>query len=157
MYKNNGFSAERTILSIPGIVKEIIVPQHTPAKLIHMHIKEGDEVYFPVNNTNRCGSVLSWSIERNDSINEARRITKKIFIRLAPNQLKTDAFLNNEKFKMFVPGEKEEDWHGMDIQDALQQVIEITGRDDFLKNKLFWEAFYTGGAQGGVYFCDTFK
>lgn len=157
--KNVGYSAERTILSIPGKAKSIstINSDYYREELIHMHVKEGQTVCFPVNNTNRCGSVLTFAAEdRNSAISNAREITREIFIRLEPHNTATEKFLSgNDKFMMFIPGRKEEDWHGMDIQDALQKVIKVTGRFDFIGFEEFWKAFYKGGAQGGTYWVDT--
>lgn len=157
--RDNSFSAERVIMSIPGkIQKTIDHHDKTNLPLLHMHVHNGEEVCFPVNNALRCGSAISVHEERNQSIEIAKQAIKDVFIMLEPNNYETDSFLYGKDyfhefkdFKMFEPGKKETDWHDMDLEEALYRVRFYTGKKNFICDKKFWKAFYKGGAQGGVY------
>jgi len=159
-----GFSAERVLLSIPGKVKEIInlenAKKYDGVKLIHLHIKEGDEVDFPYNNALRCGSVISFNKNRPKAIFEAQIATSNIIIRLEPNNERTKKWLETENdFRMFRPGKDEVDWHGADIQKALAIIKRITKSSfsDLVNTKNFWKYFYKGGISGGIFATDSYK
>lgn len=156
----NRWSAERVLMSIPGKIQAIEMgyAKHI-AKFIHLHVKEGDEVNFPVHSAERCGSVITLEDFRRDAINEAKRAVKEIFLRLEPHNKETEYFIGSgPDFRMFIPGEKETDWHDVDIAEALQMVKSITSVNfnKILHNKKFWKYFYKGGIQGGVYYIDTY-
>jgi biotin carboxylase len=59
--------------------------------------------------------------------------------------------------------EKVCDWHGLQIQAALDKVLQYTGvhlrettsDNEVVLGKIFWQAFLKGGTQGGVYIIDT--
>lgn len=158
--QNLGFSAERCLLSIPGKIKSIVeVTKNYPSvKLVHLHVKKGDEVNFPYNNPSRCGSVISFDKERSDAIYHAQIAVTNIILRLEPNNKRTINWLNSEnKFLMYKIGSKEIDWHEADIQKNLSFIKKITSIPikKIIKNKNFWKWFYKGGIQGGLFAIDS--
>jgi len=150
-----GYATERAIMSIPGKIKDIL---HLEGKYHYsfLYTKNGDEVSFPVNNAKRCGSVLDFSPDRTVAIHSAEQRLKNIFLRLEPNNKLTEEFISNTKFRMFIPSEKEKDWHGFDIEEAIGFIQKITKNNSFFRDKKFWDYFYKGGIQGGVYYIDTY-
>ena len=157
-----GFSAERCLLSIPGVLKEFInidrVQKYAGVKLVHPHVNITDELKFPYNNAFRCGSVLSFMKSRSDAIYQAQVATSNIVLRLEPNNKLTDKWLKEDKkFQMFCSGEKELDWHGSDLEKALTMIKAIKGVsfNDLINTKNFWKYFYKGGIQGGLYALDS--
>lgn len=156
--KSLGYSAERVLLSIPGKLKKIeknTLINNMGQRLLHLHVKERDELHFPENNAQRCGSAISFSQNRNESIFIAQEMIKNVFLRLEPNNRMTEDFLIS-RFRMFRPGSKEEDWHNVDIEEALNKVFSLTKKKNFEKVENFWKYFYAGGVQGGVYAVDTY-
>ena len=155
------FSAERVFLSIPGRVEYIHSVHINPYR--HMHVKKGDLVYFPSNNAQRCGSVISRSFSRSKAIEDAKNEIKLSLIRLEPRNNITENFLNDDdeyyNFKMFETIKKENDWHDCDMEEALSRVTKYTDYSikDLFNDKKFWKYFYKGGVQGGVYYIDSYK
>ena len=157
-----GFSAERVLLSIPGKLKEVINLNNTSnypgIKLIHLHVKPGDELHFPCNNAQRCGSVISFSKGRSDAIYRAQVAAANTILRLEPNNKETLKWLKaDDGFRMYSPGKKETDWHDADIAKNLEIITEITGKSiqQIIKIKNFWEYFYRGGIQAGIFSIDS--
>jgi biotin carboxylase len=157
-----GFSAERVLLSIPGKLKEVVNLKQTSnypgIKLIHLHVKPGEELHFPYNNTQRCGSIISFSKERSDAIYRAQIAAANTILRLEPNNKETIKWLKaDDGFRMYSPGKKETDWHNADIAKNLEIIIEITGKSlqKITNTKNFWKYFYRGGIQGGLFCIDS--
>ena len=158
-----GFSAERVLLSIPGKLKEVVNLNQTSnypgVKLIHLHVKPGDELHFPYNNAQRCGSVISFSKGRSDAIYRAQIAATNTILRLEPNNKETLKWLKaDDGFRMYSPSKKETDWHDADIAKNLELIIEITGKSiqQITNTKNFWEYFYRGGVQAGLFCIDSF-
>jgi biotin carboxylase len=171
-----GYSAERALMSIPGKLKEIIkfeeynedvswnvnkkLPEEESGgvKLLQLHkTAEGSELKFPMNNAFRVGSAISFSKKRDAAVLYAQRGVQNTFFRLMPNQKETDVWIwEDNGFAMFEPGNKETDWHGTSIADALYLVKKTTGIKTNQMNRLFWKYFYKGGAQAATYFYDSY-
>jgi len=154
------YSSERAVLSIPGKVKKIygVMSANKYSELVYMHIKDGDEVFFPINNAQRCGSVITKGRSYIEAINKAQRAVSKIFLRLEARKNITEDFIASSEFTLFEPGLEEKDWHDINIFQALHKIYEITSIEPnkIINNELFWKAFYTGGIQGGVWFVDSY-
>jgi len=156
------WSAERNILTIPGVVKEIQSCNMTNSRpnFIHFHADAGDKVNFPTNNAERFGSAVTSGVTREGTIRSADNVVQDILVRLEPNNKDTENFIKYEhsEFKMFETIKKENDWHGIDFAEALEKVFVATEKkySDIKSRSEFWKYFYKGGVQGGVYFCDTY-
>ncbi len=102
------FSSERAYISIPGVVKEVIglkeAKESFNVKEVFPRVNIGERVFFPKNNVEKCGNVISLATTYEDAILASRNAIKKIFIRLKPNDEKTDEFLSS-----FNDNLKEED------------------------------------------------
>lgn len=92
-------AAERAFISIPGKVKEIIIPDsrnfknQSVIKNLFMRVKPGDELDFPKNNVEKCGNVIAISQNREIAIETAVDYVSSILIRLAVNYPKTEQYL----------------------------------------------------------------
>jgi biotin carboxylase len=154
-----GYSAERVFLSIPGIIDEVIPTKKTKClKELRLYNNSKEEVFFPENNSLRLGSAITFSKEgRDEAIYYAQDSVKNHVIRLKANNKITENYLNSDKgYFAFLPGSKEIDWEGRDIEFALKQVRAITGIKSFLNmSENFWKYFYKGGVQGAIYYIDT--
>ncbi len=93
----NKTSAERSFISIPGIVKEIETPKKQPKGVmdIYCSVAISDKVVFPKNNVEKCGNVISLAETRVDAIKYAEKCAAEILIRLEPNIWETQEFLFN--------------------------------------------------------------
>lgn len=89
------FSAERAFISIPGIIKEIIVPYVKPKGIKDRFIgcKKGDKVVFPRNNVEKCGNIISLSDTRDNAIKIAEKDAADIVVRLEGEVWETEQFL----------------------------------------------------------------
>ncbi len=158
--KRHDWSAERCLISIPGKIREIIGLKEAKkfANPVHLHIKEGSEVEFPINSASRCGSAITHENTREKAISNALRANKEIVLRLEPNNEKTNKFLLSDDFRMFISGYRESDWHGVETQEALLKIVETTGvkLKAMIGKTDFWKCFYKGGIQGGIYYIDSF-
>ena len=158
-------AAERTIISIPGKIKKIYGIDDAKStngnKVVYFWKKEGDEVDFPINNMGKCGCVVNKLYNAQMASIIANIARKKIFIRLEPNNKKTEDFLFDKDNLKFISAFREAatDCYGRDVQDALEKVSEHTGMilHGLLKVKNFWRCFLKGGVQGGVYIIDSMK
>lgn len=92
-------SAERAWISIPGIVKKIHGLEQKKNKFvknIFPRVKEGDEVTFPRNNTEKCGNVISLADTYEKAINSCEDVIKNIVLELKNPDAKTKAFLERK-------------------------------------------------------------
>jgi len=157
-----GFSAERVLMSIPGRLKDVInlekARKYPGVKLIHLHVRCGDELNFPSNNAKRCGSVITYDRVREDAIHQAQIASSDIVLRLEARNPLTIKWMEEENsFRMYSPAKKELDWHDADIARNLQKIKNITGTPvrEIIKAKNFWDYFYKGGVQGGIFAIDS--
>lgn len=96
-------SCERAWISIPGIVKEIYGIQNANSiseirdVLPRTNVKTGTEVFFPKNNVQKCGNVISVSENYEKAKKSAEKAVSEIFIQLEPKNLQTDSFLKCEE------------------------------------------------------------
>ena len=90
-------SAERAWISIPGIVESVTGYEAARAvpfvRDVFPRAAQGDLVFFPVNNVEKCGNCLAAAPDRESAIRAAETACRAVFIRLkAPNE-RTDEFL----------------------------------------------------------------
>ena len=158
--KKLGFSAERVFLSIPGKLKEIqrFNLSSNSCPFVHFHVKDGDELSFPYNNADRCGSAVSFALTRHNAISSAKELVKDTLLRLESNNKETEKFIKHAEFDMFKTIDSETDWHECDMEEAFEKVCIATeiSPSKILKDKKFWKYFYKGGIQGGVYYIDSY-
>lgn len=162
----HNYSAERVFISIPGVIESITYPSSIFNVDCFMHVYPGDEVFFPENNAQRCGSVISANATRNGAINCAKEAIKDMHVILKPNVESTNDFLFGNKkdheqdydYRAFVPGDLETDWHGFDVQEALDKILRCTNAaySQIKTDDNFWQAFYKGSVQGGIYYIHSF-
>jgi biotin carboxylase len=95
-------SAERAFISIPGRVARIEGADDartSPAvKAFFLRVIEDSNVVFPSNNVEKCGNVITKASDRAKAIKLAQDAIEKIFIRLAPDNDATEAFLSGKAF-----------------------------------------------------------
>jgi biotin carboxylase len=91
-------SAERAFISLPGKVASIegcVEAERMPyIKQLFLRVAPGDRVVFPANNVEKCGNVISQAPTREDAVLAAESAARAIFIRLAPGESETEAFLS---------------------------------------------------------------
>lgn len=96
------FSAERAFISIPGKIKEVIIPYSKPKGIKDRFIncKAGDIVVFPKNNVEKCGNIISLADSRDKAIKLAEKDAADIIVRLEAQVWETEEFLfnNNDNF-----------------------------------------------------------
>lgn len=91
------FSAERAFISIPGVIKEVILPKSKPKSIKECFVscKPKDKVVFPRNNVEKCGNVISLESTRDKAVKSAEKYASEITIRLETNIWETQEFLFN--------------------------------------------------------------
>lgn len=92
------FSAERAWISIPGTVEDVILPDCSSSKIVkdflpRATVSKNGKVDFPRNNVQKCGNVITLSENREDAVSEAHKAVSEVFIKLKPNDRRTDDFL----------------------------------------------------------------
>ncbi|OQY38633.1 MAG: hypothetical protein B6229_05385 [Spirochaetaceae bacterium 4572_7] len=92
-------SVERAIISIPGIVKDVITPNKLPkgVKDLFLNVSKGDTKIFPRNNVEKCGSIISKDKTLQKAVKSCEKVQSEIIIRLEPNNFETQEFLFNSK------------------------------------------------------------
>lgn len=150
-----------------------------------IHTKKGERVVFPVNNVQKCANIISVAQNYDEAINSAEQAVRSLFIRLVPNNLETAEFIERktyawvpDAFVLTVPEnivavikmgqsgfgllpkieeEPARDWHGCSLQEAFNNVQNLTicKKTDFTAD--FWRAFLRGGIQAGVWYLETKK
>jgi biotin carboxylase len=95
----NRTSAERAVISIPGIVRSIHGLERARStgrvKNVFLRIEEGSPVRFPENNVSKCGNVISAAPDRASAVEAAEKAARAILIRLETGHRDTDAFLQS--------------------------------------------------------------
>ena len=88
-------SVERAIISIPGIVKDIVTPDKPPKGIrdIFLDVSIGDSKIFPRNNVEKCGSIISIDKTLQKAVKSCEKAQSEILIRLEPNNFDTQEFL----------------------------------------------------------------
>lgn len=93
-------SAERAWLSIPGKVSKIYgldeVKQIYGVRDVLPRVKNGDKVDFPRNNVEKCGNIIAVGINSEQAYKSAEEAISSITLRLEPNNLETEKFLDGE-------------------------------------------------------------
>ena len=92
--------AERALISIPGIVADILgvedARQLAGVEHVFLRIAPGDEVLFPSNNVQKCGSVIAAGEGRAEAVAAAERAIQALCVRLRPDTEKTTRFIFRE-------------------------------------------------------------
>jgi biotin carboxylase len=95
----NWTSAERALISIPGVVRSIHGLEQARStkhvKNLFLRIEEGSAVRFPENNVTKCGNAISAAPGRASAVKAAEKAARSVLIRLEPDQDDTDAFLES--------------------------------------------------------------
>jgi len=100
-------SAERALISIDGIVKDIKILDYSDLKVEHdknifLSIKKGSKVVFPRNNLEKCGNVIISAENKNVAINQSELIISNYLIELESSNIDTkNYFLKNFKHKAY--------------------------------------------------------
>ncbi|OJF75987.1 MAG: hypothetical protein BKP49_09195 [Treponema sp. CETP13] len=167
-------SAERAWISIPGMatkIENISKAKTIPGvRDVFPRISAGDITSFPLNNVEKAGNVISCLKNRNDASKACNEARKCIFIRLSTHNKQTDAFLEQPLDTQFPPSafpvselmslneakkSTMTDWNGLTIKESLSILPSLIKTKVPMKDKKFLHAFYRGGLQGAVYFCET--
>ncbi len=95
--KKRDVSAERAVISIPGIVERIEGENEAAGeegvREIFLRVRPGNKVSFPTNNVEKCGNVITALPSREKAASAASRAVSDIHIRLKPFTDETDEFL----------------------------------------------------------------
>lgn len=90
-------SAERAVISIPGLIKDISGIEKVKAgkniKEIFLRVLSGDQVRFPENNVEKVGNCIAVNKDRCFAVNSAEDACRDIFVRLDPCNSLTEEFL----------------------------------------------------------------
>jgi biotin carboxylase len=158
------YCAERALISIPGVVGSITELEHVNEvagyEWHYIAVEEGDQVQFPRNNVEKCGTVLATGATYEQAVTAAEQIRRQIFIRLVPGDARTRVFLfgsQTVRSSAFVSGV---DFVGFSRTAILMHYEEITGHlassYDEDRRLQFERAIERGGLQGAVWYYDTF-
>lgn len=92
-------SAERAIISIPGVIHSITGSQEAKTieyvKDLFLRVSCGDRVQFPENNVSKCGNIISAAPTRTDAVSAAERAVRSVLIRLCVPDPQTESFLSS--------------------------------------------------------------
>jgi hypothetical protein len=97
MSKHHMVSAERAVISIPGIIASITdvekarTSQHI--REVFIRVQPGDMVQFPRNNVQKCGNIISRAETREEAVAACEKAIHHISLRLEPGIKETDDFL----------------------------------------------------------------
>ena len=90
-------SAERAVISIPGVIKDIVGIEKVKAsenlKEFFLRVSSGDEIRFPENNVEKVGNCIAVNKERSVAISSAEDACRDLFVHLEPCSLSTENFL----------------------------------------------------------------
>jgi len=182
-------SAERAWISVPGQITQMYGLDEARSE---PHIKEvfprhgvGDTTVFPRNNVEKSGNVLSCAPSHTEAVYAAEQAVRRIVLRLAPGNPKTEAFLfgefrNTDSFpppvfnlspahptcgnQLVYPGEEGEVnlWHGGTLAEALKHACTVeSGLESALSTATpdllarYRMALIHGGIQGILYVYDS--
>ncbi len=90
-------SAERAVVSIPGVVSNV-AGREAPFDLdgikhVFIRVLKDDAVSFPTNNVEKCGNCIAVAETRKDAVFTAEEGCRRILIRLKPGDASTENFL----------------------------------------------------------------
>jgi biotin carboxylase len=163
-------SAERAILSIPGMVREVLGVE-AAAKMhaiqnVFMRVSPGSKVAFPRNNVEKCGNVISMARYYDDAAKAAEKAANSILIRLEPGNPETDAFLAQPLETPFPPSAIQNypdnvlrDYTGRKLDEILSIFRAMLGMETGQQidcDPGLEHAMMRGGYQGAVYYMDTY-
>lgn len=137
--KTKVFCAERAYISIPGKVATIIGEDKvrlTPKVYeFFPRVKSQDEVVFPTNNVEKCGNILAVGKRYTSASKSAEQACQKIVLRLKPNEMSTNAFLESP-----LLSKKTEDNHSVSVfnftNEQLSQFSKILKADPLVKKTI---------------------
>lgn len=125
---NSGkYSAERAVISIPGVVKDIIKPEKLGKNIKNMfiNVKPGDKVVFPKNNVEKCGNIISVGDTYEKCIKVCDKAVTEVFIRLEENNFYTQEYLFESGSQAFEVDEK--------LYSELDDSLEIENNTIYIK------------------------
>jgi len=95
-------TAERAIVSIPGVVKSVDGVDSVKAidgvAEVFLRVKPGDHVVFPTNNVEKAGNVIVSRSTRKEAVDVAEKAVSGVVVRLEQNQASTENFLTASTF-----------------------------------------------------------
>ncbi len=87
----SGFSAERAIMSIPGIIRRFeAVPDR---ETVFLTRRPGDRAALPTSNVEKCGNLISFGDSYHSACKRADEYIRTLSVRLEPGNPQTEAFL----------------------------------------------------------------
>jgi biotin carboxylase len=90
-------SAERAFISIPGRVLSVEGVEEARRgehiEELFLRVVPGQAVELPINNMGKAGNVISCAPERQQAVEAAETAARRVFVRLAPGEERTEAFL----------------------------------------------------------------
>ena len=90
-------AAERAFISIPGRIRALeglaAVRQIEGMAELFLRVRVGDRVRLPQNNIEKCGNVITRGLTRAKAVGAAEQARQQVFLRLAPADAETSAFL----------------------------------------------------------------
>ncbi|RKX78981.1 MAG: carboxylate--amine ligase [Spirochaetes bacterium] len=99
--RQNLVSAERAFISIPGTVESILGVEKTEeeagVKDVFLRVSPGNRVFFPTNNVEKCGNIITQAKTREEAIEIGEKGLSHIVIRLKPLSEETADFLFRDK------------------------------------------------------------
>ncbi len=95
--KRRHTSAERAVISIPGVVREIEGTQRVGGmeelRELFVRALPGDAVAPPRNNVEKCANIIVVGRSREEALSAAARALRGLLVRLEPNRPETDRYL----------------------------------------------------------------
>ncbi|NIZ41081.1 ATP-grasp domain-containing protein [Entomospira entomophila] len=159
------YCAERAIISIPGVIADLLFVEDARmidgVQEIFLRAKVGDTVVFPKNNVEKAGNIIAVADNYRGASEIAESARKIIFLRLEADNAVTRDFLFGRRDthlqSAFISGK---DFSGHTREEILQRYEHITGHSPTLykgdRIMEFERAIERGGLQGAVWYYDTF-
>ncbi len=96
-------TAERAVISIPGVVRTLHVPEPGPTEdcVWFSRIGPGDTVVFPRSNVEKCGNIICAAPTRRQAVSAAERFVAETLVELECVTEETRRFLSRSRFQAF--------------------------------------------------------
>lgn len=110
----SGASAERAVISFPGTIQELIIPdfsQFPGVKYWFPRVSQGDFVRFPQNNVEKAGNIIAFSATPLEAEAVARNAVAAVLLRLNPDNPVSRDLIDNPALET-VPPAYPENLHG---------------------------------------------
>lgn len=116
------FSAERAIMSIPGIVRRFdSVPEH---ETVFLTRKPGDRVALPTSNVEKCGNLIATATSYEAACTRCDGYIRSLSVRLEPEDPGTEAFLFGGVLETGDPAAPLTVWDA-DLRNAKRRNLEL--------------------------------